>query len=161
MSGMWTPLFTQGEPWAITASAALLCCVAAVTTLGAIASKPFVLGGWWETIGACSTSFFAGWTLTAAGLSIGITTRVNNRGMNAVSTKVGTSPFPLALSVLLCVLSVAFGNPILSVPFLMAILTVQNVFRLWWLYVPALVALGGVAGGIVMLFVYRGAGTWW
>ena len=161
MASVWEPLFVANTPWAIAASAALLVCVAAVTTLGAVASKPFFNDSWWECFGAISTSFFAGWTLTAAGLSIGITTRVYNRGLNAVSTKTGMSPFPLVLSIVVCVLSVVFANPVLSAPLFIALLTVPGVFKSWWLWVPVLVTVCGIAGGVVMLYVYREGSVWW
>jgi tryptophan-rich sensory protein len=161
MASIWQPLFTARKQWATAASAVLLACVAIVTTIGAIASKPFLVGGWWETIGSCSTSFFAGWTLTAAGLNVGITTRVYNRGFDSASGKDGLSLFPLILSMLVCVLSTVFANPVLSAPLFVALLTVPGVFQSWWLWAPALVALGGITGGVIVLYVYRGSGLWW
>ena len=104
--------------------------------------------------------FFAGWTIVAAGLSTGITVRVYDRGIASKSEEAddAVSFFPLALSILLAVVSIVFACPVLPLPLFVALFFVRNLFRRWTLFVPLIVSAVGIGVGIAIVIVYRESG---
>jgi hypothetical protein len=139
--------------------------VAIVSTVGAVASKPWLgeAQQWYEALGGATAALFAGWTAVAAGLNVSIASRVLERGVGApvAADEVGTSFAPLALSVLIASLAIAFGNPVLPVPGLFALATVEGAFQAWRGWLPIGVCALGMAGGVAMLFVYREGNAFW
>ena len=161
MASLWSPLFTEERNWTFVLASILLVVTAAMTTTAAVVSKPFFVDEWYTTFGGISTTFFAGWVLVAAGLSVGIVTRINNRGMNAPESKdtTGTtSYFPLVLSVITAVLAIVFGNPVFPVPLLLTLPFVPGLLNDWRIWVPAIVCVVGIGIGIAMVYVYRESG---
>ena len=159
MASTWSALFTEAKNWAFVVCSILLVATALMTGLGAILAKPFFSQEWYTIFGGISTTFFAGWSLVAAGLSVGIVTRVYNHGIDAPERKEPTgSLFPLVLSVVTAVIGILFANPIYPVPLLLTLPFVPGVFKDWRIWVPAIVCAVGVGGGTAMIFVYRGTG---
>jgi len=158
MSSLWSPLFTEERNWTFVLASVLLVVTAAMTSTAAVVSKPFFVEEWYAAFGGISTTFFAGWALVAAGLSVGIVTRTNNRGMNAPEPKdtTGTtSYFPFVLSLLAAVLAIVFANPIFPVPLFLTLPFVPGLLKDWRIWIPAIVCVIGIGVGIVMVFVYR------
>lgn len=154
MAAMWTPLFAEEKPWTFVLSSILLVSTAIVTTCGAVFSKPFFVHEPYMKFGGIATTFFAGWALVAAGLSVGIVTRVQNHGKNAPERHdaVTSSFFPLVLSVVVAVLAVVFSNPVFPAPLLFTLFFVPNIFRDWKIWGAAIVcAVGVVIGGLLVL----------
>lgn len=159
MASVWTPLFTAAQNWTFVVASILLVVTAMMTGLGAILAKPFFSQEWWMIFGGISTTFFAGWALVAAGLSIGIVTKVYNHGIDAAERKEPTSSFfPLVLSVVTAVIAIVFANPIYPVPLLLTLPFVPGIFKDWRVWVPAIICVVGIGGGTAMVFVYRGSG---
>jgi len=158
MASLWAPLFKEERNWTFVLASILLVATAAMTSVGAVASKPFFMDEWYTMFGGISTTFFAGWTLVAAGLSVGIVTRINNRGMNAPEpkdTKGTSSYFPLVLSILAAVLAIVFANPIFPVPLLLTLPFVPGIVKDWWVWLPAIICAIGIGTGIAMVYVYQ------
>lgn len=158
MSSLWSPLFAEQKRWCLLLASVVLVLTACVVTVGAIAAKPFLTRSWWDDWGAAFTSLFAGWSVVAAALSVGIVTRSYNRGMNkGAENEEEGSFFPLALAALLSVLAFTFANPILPLPLFVALFFVKDVFRDWKIWGAVVVCLIGIAGGTGMIFVYESA----
>lgn len=161
MASIWSPLFTEERNWTFVIASILLVATAAMTSVAAIVSKPFFVDEWYTTFGGISTTFFAGWSMVAAGLSVGIVTRINNRGMNAPEPKdtTGTtSYFPLVLSILAAVLAIVFANPIFPLPLLLALPFVPGLVKDWRIWVSAIMCAVGIGVGVAMVYVYRDTG---
>jgi hypothetical protein len=161
MASIWAPLFKEQKNWTFVLASVLLVSTAAMTSVAAVASKPFFVNEWYVAFGGIFTTFFAGWTLVAAGLSVGIVTRVYNHGLNAPETKDTTgvtSYFPLVLSVITTVLSIVFGNPIFPVPLLLTLPFVHGIFKDWRIWAPAILCVIGIGVGVVMVYVYQESG---
>lgn len=160
LAAVWSPLFQLQKTWSFAMASVVLVVAAVVTSAGAAVSSAFFVDTWYEQLAGVTVTFFAGWVVVAAGLSVGITTRVYGRGLNSKSSKtsVASSYFPLVLAIILCALAVLCGNPIFPVPLLCIFFFLPGVFSDWKLWVAGLVALAGVAAGTVMIFVYRAAG---
>jgi hypothetical protein len=156
----WQPVFVIDEPWSFAFATSLLALAAVFAGVGAVSGKAFLGPTWWETLAGASTQLFSGWLLTAAGLSLGITTRSYNRGVNAPASDAGTSYFPLVLACVACIASALFAMPLYAVPIALTFLFIPNTFVDWRLWTGLLVALVGVALGAVMVFVYRASGVW-
>jgi hypothetical protein len=158
MASLWSALFAEERKWTFVLSSVLLVVTAVIATAGAVVSKPFFVHEWYVVFGGIATTFFSGWTIVAAGLSVGITTRVYNHGMDAAERKESKSSlWPLVLSVLTAILAIVLANPIFPVPLLLTLPFVPGVLKDWKVWVPAIVCVAGVALGAVMVFVYREA----
>lgn len=163
IASLWGPLFTESRKWSFVAASVLLVTCAGLALTGAIVAKPFVdAQTWWVVLNGVVVSVFAGWTSVAAGLSVGMTTRVYNHGVDAVVPEDDRawSLFPLVLSVWLAVLSVVFANPLLPIPLAFSTAFMKN-FRSWYVGVPLVVSVVGIVLGVVMVFVYRQFGVFW
>jgi hypothetical protein len=161
MASLWSPLFVEERNWTFVLASILLVVTSVMTTTAAVVSKPFFVNEWFTIFGGISTTFFAGWTSIAAGLSTGIVTRIHNRGMNAPESKYTTgttSYFPLVLALFAAILAIVFANPIFPVPLLLTLPFVPGLLNDWRIWVPAIVCVIGIAGGVVTLFVYRESG---
>jgi hypothetical protein len=156
MASVWTPLFTAAQNWTFVVSSILLVATAIATCLGAIAAKPFFVDEWFTIFGGVATTFFSGWTLVAAGLSVGIVTRVYNHGMEAPERKDdgASSFFPLVLSVVAAILAIVFANPVFPVPLLLTLPFVPGVLKDWRIWGSAIVCAVGIGVGAAMIFVY-------
>jgi hypothetical protein len=163
LASLWGPLFTEKKKWTFAVASVLLVTCAALALTGAIVAKPFVdAQTWWAVLQGVVLSVFAGWASVAAGLSVGITTRIYNHGIDAVVKEDDRafSPFPLTLAVLLTVLSIVFASPLLPVPLAVASMFIKN-FRKWYVWGSLAVCVVGVVGGVVMALVYRQTGVFW
>jgi hypothetical protein len=165
-ASFWTPIFTLNTPPSFIMSTILLLMCAIITTTGAIAGKPFLDGNVNQPLvdaGITLIAFFAGWTLVAIGLSIGITTRVFDRGVGAKSSEAdeAASLTPLILSVVVAVLAIVFASPAIALPLFLSLFFVPKLFSRWQLWIALIVSAVGVGVGIVMVFVYRGTGAFW
>lgn len=159
MASTWTPLFTEAKNWTFAVASILLVATALMTVLAAVLAKPFFSQEWWMIFGGISTTFFAGWALVAAGLSVGVVTRVYNHGIDAPERKEATgSFFPLVLSVVAAVLAIVFANPIYPIPLLLTLPFVPGIFNDWRVWVSAIVCVVGIGGGTATVFVYSGTG---
>jgi hypothetical protein len=157
LSALWTPLFTLAKPWSFAASSALLILCAIFATIGVIASKPFFQGLVWLDVGLSVLSVFSGWTIVAAAISIGITTRVYSRGVDADGQD-EFSLVPIIVSVVLTVLSIVFANPVIPAPLLVATIFMP-IFR-WTIWVSTLISAIGIGVSVVMIYVY-GSELFW
>lgn len=154
LASVWTPMFTINAAWAFVISSILLLTTAALATTGAIVGQPFSQPEWLAVFFGCSTSFFAGWTLVAAALSVGIVTRAYNRGVNAPEgVEIGISYFPLALAVIVLVLAILFANPIVPAPLAITLFFVPGIFSDWRIWVAQIVCLCAVGVGVLIVFV--------
>jgi hypothetical protein len=163
IASLWGPLFTENRKWTFVAASVLLVTCAALALTGAIVSKWCVdAQTWWVVLNGVVVSVFAGWATVAAGLSVGMTTRVYNRGIDVdfKDDEHAWSPFPLVLSVFLAVLAIVFANPLLPVPLAVATAFVKN-FRQWYVWVPLVVCVVGMCVGVAMAYVYRQIGVFW
>ena len=159
LSALWSPLFTEERTWTFVLASVLLVVTAVMTSVAAAVAKPFFMDEWYTMLGGIATTLFAGWTLVAAGLSVGIVTRINNRGINAAEPKVAQSSyFPLVLSVVAAALAIVFANPIFSLPLLLTLPFVPGILKDWRVWVPAIVCAVGIASGVAMVYVYRSVG---
>ena len=154
MASVWTPLFAEERTWTFTLSSILLVSTAIVTTLGAIFAKPFSVDEWYMKFGGISTTFFAGWAFVAAGLSVGIVTRVQNHGTSAPERldTPKSSFFPLILSILVTVLAVIFNNPVFPIPLLLTLLFVKGIlndFKIWGAFLVCF--LGIVVSAVITI----------
>ena len=166
IAAFWTPVFTSNTKTGFVLASILLISCATIATIGAVAGKPFLNPEFDDPLidaGLTFISFFAGWTLVASGLSIGITVRAYDRGVGAKSTDAedAVSFFPLALSVLAAVVAILFAVPVLPLPLLIALFFVKDLFKRWTLWIAAIVSVVGIVVGIVMVFLYTGSGPWW
>ena len=163
IASLWGPLFTEARKWTFAIASVLLVTCAALALTGAIVAKPFVdAQTWWVMLNGVVVSVFAGWTSVAAGLSVGITTKVHNHGVDAVVSEYDSawSPFPLVLSIFLAVLAILFANPLLPVPLAVASMFMKN-FQKWYMLGSLVVCVVGVVVGIMMVLLYRQIGTFW
>jgi hypothetical protein len=160
LASVWTPLFSEEKTWTFLLSSVLLVTTAILSTCGAVFSKPFFVEEWYTIFGGVATTFFAGWCLVAAGLSVGIVTRVNNHGLNAPERKdtPTNSFFPLVLSIVAAILAILFANPVLPVPLLLTLPFVPGITNQWRVWVPAIVCVVGIGVGGAMVLVYRASG---
>lgn len=159
MASVWSSLFSEEKKWTFVLSSVLLVVTAFVATAGAVVSKPFFVNEWYVILGGVSTTFFSGWTIVASGLSVGITTRAYNHGIDAVERKEPTASFwPLVLSILTAILAIVLANPIFPIPLLLTLPFVPGVFKDWKIWVPAIVCAVGIGMGSGMVAVYRSAG---
>lgn len=148
LGAFWEPLFSEKRPWTFSAAALVLACVALVTLVGAAISRPLGGGTPLETFAATAVSFFAGWAAVAFVLSVGITTRVYNRGVDAGAAATGaTSCAPLVLSLVLTAVAVSTGNPVVLAPLCLALFFVVPDFLIWC---AALVCVCGIAGAVLV-----------
>jgi len=154
LASVWTPVFTINAAWAFVVSSILLLTTAALATTGAVIAKPFSHTEWLAVFFGFSTSFFAGWTLVAAALSVGIVTRAYNRGVNAPEgVEGGLSYFPLALSVLVLVLAILFANPILPAPLAITFFFVPGIFSDWRVWVAQIVCVCAIGFGVLVVLL--------
>jgi hypothetical protein len=163
IASLWGPLFTEARKWTFAVASVLLLTCAALALTGAIVAKPFVdAQTWWVVLNGVVLSVFAGWASVAAGLSVGITTKAYNHGVDAVVPEDDRawSPFPLVLSGLLTVLAAVFANPLLPVPLAVASMFMKN-FQKWYVWVPLVVCVVGIGLGVAMVYVYRSSGVFW
>jgi len=160
LASVWTPLFSEEKTWTFLLSSVLLVTSSIISVFGAVFSKPFFVEEWYAVFGGVATTLFAGWCIVAAGLSVGIVTRVQNHGLNAPERKdtPTSSFFPLVLSIISIVLAIVFANPIFPIPLLFTLLFVPGVFRDWKVWVPAVLCLVGICVGQAMVLVYRASG---
>ena len=164
VSSLWSPLFAERKRWCFLMASVVLVFTAVVAMMGAVVAKPFFDDEeWFESIGGAVTSVFAGWTTVAAALSIGIVTRVYNRGLDkGASNEDESSFFPLVLSVLLAVIAIVFANPILPVPLFVALFFVKGIaFKDGRVWGASIVCMAGIVVAVVILYVYRSAGEFW
>ena len=154
-SSLWTPLFAERKRWTFVLAAAVLVFTAIVTMTGAIVAKPFFSEHWWDNFGGAVTSIFAGWTTVAAALSVGIVTRIYNRGLDkGKANEEEKSFFPFVLSVLLSALAITFANPLLPLPLFLALFFVKGIFlKDWRIWSASLVCAAGMIGAGVTLGV--------
>jgi hypothetical protein len=141
----------------------LLVTCAALALTGAIVAKPFVdAQTWWAVLQGVVLSVFAGWASVAAGLSVGITTRVYNRGIDVdfKDDEHAWSPFPLVLSGLLAIIAILFANPLLPVPLAVSTAFMKN-FRKLYVWAALVVCVVGMCVGVAMAYVYRQIGVFW
>jgi len=158
LSSLWTPLFTLAKPWAFTASSTLLILCAVFATVGVVACKPLFHGVIWLDIGLAMLSIFSGWVITAAAISIGITTKAYSRGVDSIEQD-EASLAPIIVSILLFVLGVVFANPVLPATLLVATLFMPIQMRSIW--ISTVICAAGVGAGVVMVYVYRNTGLFW
>lgn len=160
LASVWTPLFSEEKTWTFLLSSVLLITSSIISTCGAVFSKPFFVEEWYAVFGGVATTFFAGWCIVAAGLSVGIVTRVNNHGLDAPERKdtPKSSFFPLVLSVISIVLAIVFANPVLPVPLLITLLFVPGITNDWKVWVPAIVCVVSIGVAVAMVLVYRASG---
>ena len=159
MASLWQPLFTEEKNWTFVIASVLLVVTAAMATTGAVFARPFFAQEWYSALGGVATTVFAGWTLVAAGLSVGIVTRVYNRGINEAETIDAVSSFfPLVLSVVVAVLAIVFANPIFPVTLLLTLPFVPGIVSDWKIWVPLSVCVVGVACAIGMVTLYTELG---
>lgn len=153
LSAFWTPLFTIAKPWTFAVSAAVLALCAVFATVGVIAAKPFFQGVAWLDAGLAVLSVFSGWAITAATLSIAITTRVYDRGV-AGDGREEFSFLPVATAIVVAALAIVFANPVLPAPLLAATLFMPiRKLSIWAASVVC--AAGVVLGGSMLLVVYE------
>jgi len=163
IASLWGPLFTQARKWTFAIASVLLVTCAGLALAAGIVSKWCIdAQTWWAVLQGVVVSVFAGWATVAAGLSVGITTRAYNRGVDAVvpEDEHAWSPFPLVLSIFLAVLAILFANPLLPVPLAVSTAFMKN-FRHWYVWVPLVVCVVGMCVGVAMALVYRSAGVFW
>jgi hypothetical protein len=154
IAALWGPLFTESRKWTFAAASVLLIACAAIALTGAIASTWGLLSQpWWMMMNGMVVSLFAGWTSVAAGLSVGITTRVYNHGIDTdvKEDDRAWSPFPIALSIMLATLAILFANPILPVPLAIATLFMKDMRR-FYVWASLVVCAIGIAIGAVNAF---------
>lgn len=162
MASVWSPLFAEVTRASFVLASIVLLLTAGMVLVAAAVAKPFFVESWWNTVGGCVTSCFAGWATVAAGLSVGITTRIYNRGINSgKSNELEYSFFPLVLSVILAVLAITFANPIIPVPLFFTTFFLKGIYSDWWIFGATIVCVLGVASGTAMIFVYREIGLWY
>lgn len=160
LASVWAPLFTTNKKWSFVWASVLLCTTSVMATVGAVVAKPFFVAEWYNLVGGVSTTIFAGWTLVAAGLSIGIVTRVYNRGIGTreQTDVTETSSFsPLFLSVVTGILSTVFANPVFPIPLFVTLFFVQGITS-WRIWGAAIVCVFGIGIGCGMVFAYRSSG---
>jgi hypothetical protein len=158
LSAFWTPLFTISRPWTFAASSALLIVCATFATIGVIASKPFFHGVVWLDAGLAVLSVFAGWAITAAAISVGITTRVYSRGIDSDGLD-EFSLYPIIDSIVLAVLAIVFGNPVIPAPLFVA--TFFMPIQKWSIWVATVICALGIGVGVAMAYLYKGTGLFW
>jgi hypothetical protein len=163
LASLWGPLFTENRKWTFVVASVLLVTCAALALTGAIVAKPFVdAQTWWAVLQGVVLSVFAGWASVAAGLSVGITTRVYNRGIDVdfKDDEHAWSPFPLVLSGLLAIIAILFANPLLPVPLAVSTAFMKN-FRKLYVWAALVVCVVGMCVGVAMAYVYRQIGVFW
>lgn len=158
LSSFWTPLFTLSRPWTFAMSSALLLLCAAFATIGAVASKPFYHGLVWLDAGLAVSSVFSGWVITASAISIGITTKVYSRGVDA-DEQDEMSLYPIIVAVVLTILAIVFGNPVIPAPLFVA--TFFMPITRWSIWVATVICAVGIGVGIAMLYVYKSISLFW
>ena len=172
MSSLWPAVFSEQKRWCFVLASVQLVVTSIVVTVGAVVAKPFLnavdsssSSNWVLDFGGVVTSFFAGWCSVAAALSIGIVTRVYNRGVNTPPSSQPSQPetslFPLVLSVALATISILFGNPVLLLPFLISTLFIKNAYGDWRVWGAMLVCLLGIAVSTATLLLYKQTGVFW
>lgn len=149
-SSLWSPLFAERKRWCLLLASILLVFTAVVGMMGAIYSKPFNGVTGWHRFGGVVTSIFAGWLFVASGLSVGIVTRVYNRGLDMGESSPGERTFfPLLLSIILAVLAAIFSNPVLPAPLFVALFFVDGIASNWRIWAAAVVCVMGIVLGVV------------
>lgn len=156
IASVWAPLFTTNKKWSFVWASVLLCTTSVLATVGAVVAKPFFVAEWYILLGGVSATIFAGWTLVAAGLSIGIVTRVYNHGIGTrdQTDVTGTSSFfPLILSIATATLAIVFANPIFPLPLLVTLVFVPGITSDWRIWTAAIVCILGIGfGSLTVLY---------
>jgi hypothetical protein len=163
VAAFWTPVFTLNTRAGFVASTVLLIVCALLATTGAISAKAFLNANIYQPfveVGLTFLGLFAGWTIVASGLSIGITTRVYDRGISSKSASADDAPSlsPLIVSVIVSVLAIVFACPALPLPLFVALFFVRGLFQRWTLWSALAVCAVGIGVGVAMVFVYRDSG---
>lgn len=131
-ASLWTPFFTADKKWTHIVASIVLC-VCASCAIGAVVVERAWHHGveerkrWYI---AAPFSLLAGWTLTAAALSVGIAYEANDdapdddckserSGYNILNTQINDVNYsfaPLVISVVVFIVSVLLSDPILPLP---------------------------------------------
>ena len=160
MASVWTPLFSEERKWTFLVSSILLVSTAFVSTCGAILAQPFFTSEWYLIFGGVSTTILSGWSIVAAGISIGVVTKVYNHGLNVPERNDSqtSSLFPLVLSIITSILSILFANPVFPIPLLVTLIFIPKILSDWKIFVSAIVCIVGICVGVGMIFVFRETG---
>ena len=155
-ASFWNIIFVQGKGWSFVASSVILFVVTVSMGIAAYLVNPFVHKNmsWFENVTGLFFAFFFGWTLVAFAVSLGTVTRFYNRGESRLDED-ESSWWPFSLGVLVLVLSCALTNGFLSVPLLIASLFFRGYTKRWQVWSSTLLALAGVAVGIVLMLIRR------
>ena len=153
VASVWEPVFLIERPWSFVLASVLLTTTASMATIAAVVADPFLQDNWYLVFGGVSATIFSGWTIVAAGLSVGIVTRVYNRGVGTREVDVDdtTSLWPLVLAIVTAVLSIAFSNPIFCVPLLATLFFVQGVATSWRIWAAVGVCVVGIVLGVLIV----------
>jgi len=153
VASVWEPVFLIERPWAFAWASVLLTAVASMATVAAVLTDPFFQAEWYLVFGGVATTIFSGWTIVAAGLSVGIVTRVYNRGVGIreVDMDETTSFWPLVLAVFTAVLAIVFSNPIFPAPLLVTLFFVKGVATSWRIWAAVGVCVVGTVCGVLIV----------
>lgn len=157
-SSLWELFYTRETPTGFVLASVILCLCAVVSGISSFLINPFadVRDSWAEDLCGVCFAFLFGWVLVATALSIGITTRVFNRGINANTIEEDeTSWWPLALGILSIILSCVFFNGVIALPLLTASFFFRGFLKTWRVWIASVLAAVAAGVGVCLMLLDR------
>ena len=157
-ASLWRVFYTRQTPTGFVVASVLLCLCAVAAGVSSFLIVPFfhVRNSVAEDLCGVCFAFLFGWVLVAAALSIGITTRVFNRGSSPLEEdEMGRSWWPMALGILSIIVACAFFNGIIALPLLTASFFFRGFLKTWRVWIASVLAAVAVGVGVCLMLLDR------